>query len=215
MALSGWSTANYIRLASGLITAVPLTMAGWFYPTSAANGTIMGCFTSGSAFNRNSFRLGVDTSPSVIALTSDGASVGNATTTASATLNAWNHAAGVFTGIASRDSYLNGGNKGSNTTSLTPSGIDRTSIGIGDGSTASTPFHNTGMLAELGWWNVALDAAEIAALAAGVPPPLVRPQSLMAYVPIVRDLVAWKGGAFAITGSLTVADHCRIYGVAA
>ena len=60
-------------------------------------------------------------------------------------------------------------------------------------------------------WNVVLDAAEIAALAKGFSPRLVRPTGLVFYSPMVRDLYDARGG-IALTvngGGLAVADHCR------
>lgn len=185
MSRTGWGLTNFTRYASGLITATPLTMAAWFYPTAAANGAIMGLFTSGSAFNRNSFRLAIDTSPAVIALSADSTATANATSTASASLNAWNHGAAVFASATSRAAYLNGGNKGTETTSRIPSGIDRTSIGVGDGSSASTPFQATGMIAYPAIWNIALSDADVAALAAGADPRLIHPEALVAFWPLV------------------------------
>ena len=69
-----------------------------------------------------------------------------------------------------------------------------------------------GGLAEIGIWNVALGDDEILELSLGVPPSKIRPGSLVAYLPLVRDLIDVKGNAFAITGSLSVGDHCRIFG---
>ncbi len=66
--------------------------------------------------------------------------------------------------------------------------------------------------AEVGIWNAALTAAEVAALAKGMTCDKVRPQSLVFYAPLVRDLVDQKGG-LTITNNngATVANHPRIY----
>ena len=69
-----------------------------------------------------------------------------------------------------------------------------------------------GLIAEVGIWNVALTAEEIASLADGMTCDKVRPQSLVFYAPLVRDLQDQKGG-LTITNNngATVANHPRIY----
>ena len=69
-----------------------------------------------------------------------------------------------------------------------------------------------GQIAEVGIWNVALTAAEIASLSKGMTCDKVRPESLVFYAPLVRDLIDAKGG-LAITNNngATVAPHPRIY----
>ena len=67
-------------------------------------------------------------------------------------------------------------------------------------------------MAEVGIWNVALNAAEIASLARGMTCDKVRPRNLVFYAPLVRDLIDAKGGlAIANNNGATVANHPRIY----
>jgi hypothetical protein len=123
----------------------------------------------------------------------------------------WYHAAGVFTNSLSPQAFVNG-IVGSTTGggSITPTGIDQILIGAAR-TTSLTGYYN-GSIAEVGIWNAALTAAEIASLAKGMTCDKVRPQSLVFYAPLVRDLIDQKGG-FAITNnnSATVANHPRIY----
>jgi hypothetical protein len=69
-----------------------------------------------------------------------------------------------------------------------------------------------GSIAEFGIWNAALTAEEVASLAKGMTCDKVRPQSLVFYAPLVRDLNDQKGG-LAITNNngATVANHPRVY----
>jgi hypothetical protein len=71
---------------------------------------------------------------------------------------------------------------------------------------------NSFQAAEVGIWNAALTAAEVAALAKGMTCDKIRPQSLVFYAPLVRDLVDQKGG-LTITNNngATVANHPRVY----
>ena len=69
-----------------------------------------------------------------------------------------------------------------------------------------------GAIAEVGIWNAALTAAEVASLAKGMPCDKIRPQSLVFYAPLVRDLIDQKGGlAITNNGGATVANHPRVY----
>jgi hypothetical protein len=215
MALSGWTTGNYVSLGSALITAAPLTMACFGRnptPGGAQDQTMLALNNSGSASNRNCFRLLLD-SPggNVRASTSDASSTVSAMTASAPSASTVFHAAGVWASASSRSAYLDGTNKVTDTSSSTPSGINRTAIGVSRGATSDYEFDSGGRLAEAGFWNAALTDEEIAALAKGVPPIMIRPQNLVAYLPLVRDLIDLKGNAFAITGSLTAADHTRTY----
>jgi hypothetical protein len=69
-----------------------------------------------------------------------------------------------------------------------------------------------GVIAETGVWNVTLTADEIASLAKGVACNLVRPQSLVFYAPLVRNLIDVRGGrAITNNNGATVVNHPRIY----
>jgi hypothetical protein len=70
----------------------------------------------------------------------------------------------------------------------------------------------SGGIAEVGIWTAALNADEIKSLAAGMTCDKVRPQSLVFYAPLVRDLVDAKGGlTITNNNTATVANHPRVY----
>jgi hypothetical protein len=110
-----------------------------------------------------------------------------ARTVALVTLNTYAHIAAVFAAVDDRRVYLNGGNKVTDdATSKTPAGIDTTSIGRR--STSAPALYASGRIAEAAIYNAALTDDEIAELAAGASPLLVRPDALVAYWPLVgRD----------------------------
>jgi hypothetical protein len=69
-----------------------------------------------------------------------------------------------------------------------------------------------GLMADIGIWNVGLTAAEIASLAKGMACDKVRPQSLVFYAPLARDLIDVRGGrTITNNNTATVANHTRIY----
>ena len=69
-----------------------------------------------------------------------------------------------------------------------------------------------GLIAEVGIWNVALTAAEIASLAKGMTCDKVRPSALVFYAPLIRSLQDLsRAAAITNNNTATVADHPRVY----
>ncbi len=79
------------------------------------------------------------------------------------------------------------------------------------GGTSGIQFCD-GRIAEVGIWNAALTAAEIASLAKGMACDKIRPQSLVFYAPLIREIQDVRG-ARTITNNnaATVATHPRVY----
>jgi hypothetical protein len=70
----------------------------------------------------------------------------------------------------------------------------------------------TGQIAEVGIWSAALTDAEIVSLAKGMTCNLVRPQSLVFYAPLIRNLQDVKGGlTLTNNNTATVFNHPRVY----
>jgi hypothetical protein len=89
-----------------------------------------------------------------------------------------------------------------------PSSFDR--ITIGASYIASLPYD--GKFAEVGIWSAALTVDEIRSLSKGMTCDKVRPQSLVFYAPLVRDLIDYKGGlTITNNNTATVAVHPRVY----
>jgi hypothetical protein len=177
-----------------------------------ANLVIAGIANASSALDRNCVYLYQRQTGNTVAFQSaDGSGVNQASATTTIKAGEWYHAAGVLTSSSSRSAFLNGGGKATETSTRVPSGMNRSSIGVQDQATASTPFN--GAIAEVAFWNVALTDQEIAVLATGMPASAVRPQSLVFYLPLVRELIDVMGNApFAKVGAPAAAEHCRIYG---
>jgi len=97
--------------------------------------------------------------------------------------NVWYHACGIEYASNSRAVFMNGANKGTNSTDLSPANADRLSIGVRGDSTPSG--YMSGLLAEIALWNTDLTDAEVAILADGFSPLFVRPANLVAYWPLI------------------------------
>jgi hypothetical protein len=125
-------------------------------------------------------------------------------------LNEWNHGCGVFTSATNRELFLNGASVGTSTVSAEPT-VSLLKIGARTSSGSVGNFMQDD-IADVGIWNVALTAAEIASLADGMTCDKIRPQSLVFYAPLVRDLIDVKGGlTITNNNSATVANHPRVY----
>lgn len=203
------ASAEYLTVTSAPVTGYPLSMACWFYPTEGTvyKGLVM-LRQLGDDSDSHQIAI-INTTALIIAKSAAGTSNAASTTAASVT-DTWQHAAGVFASATSRAAYLNGGNKGTSATSRVPAVLGETFIGRGSSGGA---FYMEGMIAEVGIWNVALTDADVASLAKGYSPLLIRPEGLVTYVPLIRDndkdLIG--GLSFSVNGTPEVSTHTRVF----
>lgn len=201
-------TNQRLSCASAPVTAIPLTLACWFYQTTVAAGGLVSLHDAqGSS---NNFILMIDGTSLFAYAQNSGGPVAGISATSSPQNSTWHHGCAVFTSSTSRTVYLDGGNEATNTTSRTPLGINRLSVGaLWFGSFSN--FLN-GIVGEVGVWNVALTKPEIASLAKGITCNKVRPQNLSFYAPLIRNLQDRREG-LTITNNngATVANQPRVY----
>jgi hypothetical protein len=203
------------EITTALLDTLPGTMACWFRVANAAvSQTLLQVVNNGAPDNYHA--LAIDGGSSAVAAASkDGGSFFGVSTRGTVVANTWSHAAGVWTSGASRTAYLDGVAGTTDTTSGSPSGVDRTNIA------GNNPTYTwlDGDLAEVAVWSVALTARELAALAKGFTPPQIRPSALIAYWPLSRDdragglaLDRWRDRQnLTESGGPTLIDHPRIY----
>lgn len=196
---------EYLHRVGAVVSGPPFTMVCWYKPTTNPEPYVMGMGTE--AGGGAAYHLLEHNSSGYLSARSYDGSVGVATTSAQISTGAWNHLAGVFSATNARAALLNGANKGTNATDIDPT-VQNTTIGceIRNGS-VSWPVN--GAIAEVAFWNVALTDAEIGILADGFSPLFVRPESLVAYWPLVRDEDQDIVGGYNMTAYNTpsVGDH--------
>jgi hypothetical protein len=125
--------------------------------------------------------------------------------------NTWFNAIAIERSVNSRSLYLNGGSGITNTTNTGAPAVSRIAIG-GRYYSGSLGGYANGLIAEVGIWNVELTESERVSLARGMACDKIRPQSLVFYAPLVRDLADHKGGlTITNNNSATVATHPRVY----
>lgn len=206
-------TDDWVGNASATpITTTPATIACWFNADAFGDHLINISNSSGS----DKLVLRTGAAPNII---SGGVSDGDVNdiffTTTALTTGTWNHACITFESTTSRKLFSNGVNEGTDTTSRSISGLTRINIGSRREVSNNSAFFD-GRIAEVGVWDVALTDSEVSSLAKGASCSLIRPQSLVFYAPLIRELVDLSktkltlniGGSASVDSSQT---HPRIY----
>jgi len=178
--------ADYLTSTSAsTVTGPPLTLACWVNPSTLTGHDA--CIAVGSSGSNEAYALNLRATYKKVTMESRDSSGGSIAQAADDyRADAWQHVAGVCTSSVSRQAFLDGVGGTVSTTSRTPSSVDR--IRIGEWSAVwSRPFD--GMIAECAIWNVALSDGDIQAMASGLTPTLIRPDSLVSYYPLVRNYI--------------------------
>jgi len=201
------AASEYLERTEAVLTGTPITVACWFRSDAVVDQFLVGLHdTSATPYIAlNAWSDGV-----LYATVRDAATFSEAATSTSWAVNTWHHGCGIFASATSRSVYLDGGGLGTNATSRTATGIDTTCIGVRANSGTHSEYMS-GRIAEAAIWNVALTGAEVAILAAGYSPLLVRPQSLVAYWPLIQTDNDRVGG-YNLTAynTPTIAAHPRV-----
>jgi hypothetical protein len=206
-------TTQSLTANSAVVTSTPLTIAVWcnFDVVTGASKDIV-ALSSKTAQSIYRLNLNPTNTPPMRIVDRGGASTASQYL-GSPSAGVWFHYAGVFTSTTSRTPFFNGSAGATNTTLINhPTLPDSTSIsGFFDGI-SSISQRCDGKIAEVGIWDAALTAAEVASLAKGMTCDKIRPQSLVFYAPLVRNLQDAKGGlTITNNGGATVATHPRVY----
>jgi uncharacterized Zn-finger protein len=180
--------------------ALPLSFGCWFRKGTTDDLVMTVGATSGTS--------------ATLSLRGDGGAVGRplkamqngstvATTSNGFNGSTWHHGFIVATSVSDISVFCDGAGKanGGSGATITPTQV----------SIPSNTNGNTLQVAEAAIWSVALTDAEVAVLARGFSPLLVRPQSLVFYTPLVRDAIDFKGASLTLTGGPTAFAHPRVY----
>lgn len=192
------TTSNYLTVSTPVITAYPFSMGCWFNVAEISGSNSL-MVLSDVSVNDTYCQLsaaGQTAGDPVICSARNGAAPEDAETSTGYSANTDHHALGVWTSATDRVAYLDGGNSGSDAVSVAYSAnIDTTSIGVL--VRLSLGGATNGKVGEAAIWNVALDAVDAAILGAGFSPLFVKPESIVAYWP----LIGGTGGARDLFGN--------------
>lgn len=196
--------AEFLSTSPGL-TSAPITLSCWFYLNSLTASSIL-LYVSDTFIGQHYLQVrpaGTETlrASSTVNYSESGTTVST---------GQWYHAAGVWASTTSRIVYLNGVAGAEDTASRTTSTLER--LSIGSSYTGSSP--TDGYVAEAAVWNAALAAADIASLAKGFSPHLVRRGNLVHHTPLIRSDSSVVGSVSA-SGAVGVFPHPPILGAIA
>jgi len=206
-------TNQYLSTASSPASGVPMTIAAWVRREAVASDRVIVSVAQASGTHRNQMQVRAGGSPAwgveAIAI---GATTTSRATASATTQDQWDHGCAVYNSATSRFAYLNGVASAEDTTNVGSQNA-ATSIQVAARTASnSTSLYFDGQLAEVGIWNVALTTEEIASLADGMTCDKVRPQSLVFYAPLVRNLQDVRGGlTITNNNTATVVNHPRVY----
>lgn len=189
------------------ITGQQLTQHCWVRVTNfSGNRMFMGKYSSGQL----QYLMYGNTAAKLVCSIGDGTTVDTATSTGSISTGVW-QSVGMTKNGNSLIGYLNGTADGSS--AGTKSMINTTAPFL----MADHGFNDAqlfGGIAECAVWDIGLTAAEMAALAKGFSPLLIRPTSLVAYWPILGnndpepDLI--NNNPADVQGTFTKIEHPRV-----
>jgi hypothetical protein len=202
------ASSQYLSTASTPVDNEPMTFAAFFNSKSATDD--QGILSVASGTKTFNMRARGDAAGDPLSAIKDGSGFTVTDTTTGYSTNTWEHGIAVFASSTSRTIYLNAGSNVTNT------GSNTTTAGtyiILIGALLTTILRTfSGSLAEVGIWSSTLTPGERAALSKGFSPRRIRPQSIVFYAPLIRDLQDLRGGrAITNNNSATVAVHPRVY----
>jgi hypothetical protein len=188
------------------------SMAGWIRRPSSVSIQFFGFSESGTS-HRTDF---IYASDNLVYFVVSNGSLAYGTT--SQNLTGWHHLAFTFDGSQSGNSnrlkgYFDGVAQTLSFTGTIPATTSNNALvdTLRIGRYQSGNLWSTGDFAELGMWQATLTAAEIASLAKGMTCSKVRPQSLVYYTPLIRDIQELARGMTLTNTDSTVATHPRVY----
>lgn len=179
---SSFNGTNAFLGAFAPLTAYPFTLACWFNARDLTGAHGLICFGNPTVDTNHYVALraaGEVAGDPIRYIIADGGGFMGVNTTTGYQAGDWQHTACVSASATSHAVFLNGGGKAVSASSVVFPTVSKMSIGSFDRLT-NLSFCN-GAIALPALWNAALTDAEIAALAAGAPPWLVRPDALVEY----------------------------------
>lgn len=186
MARSFNGTSDYLQ-TNAPITVLPVTISAWFRRRTTGVSVVLASLQAHQGSSNTGIRLTVF-STNVIRVTSitTTGTVASADSTTTYLAGAWQHACGIVASSADRRAFLQGGSKGTNTTSRVIGTPTRFTIGANYVSDALATWYDD-VVADVALWDVALLDAEVFALSQGRDPREIQPGALVGFYALAHD----------------------------
>jgi hypothetical protein len=224
MAILGNDTDGYVALASALTASSLATPSFHFLyrnaaaPTTAAVGVANSVFSISNSSEAYGFGFWWHADNAAIRQTvyhfNASATRTDSTLVSALSPDTWYAIGASYDGTNTR-AYLDGALEVTTpATAFSTSGSHNPTPAALAAQAGSSGFDD-GTICEVAAWNVALTAAEFAALGQKISPLLIRPTALVLYWPLIRETAPMFGPATTTGGTFTVATHAPVYGAAA
>jgi len=202
---------HYLQVTSTPVTNVPATLAGFRVYLSGQPRTINVYRNVNNPASSLDLAVNEGTSPQrqvQFVAFSDNTALFYGASVEGPLDNDWHFSGGVTPNNSSRSAYYDT-TKVTDTNTISINTLDTINIGA---SRATTPVAGTGIYAEVALWNVALTDDEMASLSKGFKPYRVRPQHLVFYAPLVREIIDPRGGrTINAINAVNIEPHPRVY----
>lgn len=188
------ASSEYLSISQSPIVTEPFTFACWFFLADVTNHHRLFVIEDDqSSVYRYSLSAVGSVAGDPVRVNCYRSTMSNADSTSGYTASKWHHACGVIKAENDKKVYLDGGNSGTDTTAHGTSGtIDMVNIGVWyQNGGLNNP--SDGRIAEAAIYNAALTENEVARLAQGYSPLLIRPDALVAYWPLFHNDVDYVG----------------------
>ncbi len=164
---TGWTFAaassQYLTIASAIATAAPLSFVCNFYPNAVTASYMLIAICDFDAACRFVLQANGDLAGDPIVALTFGSATRYSSTTSGFVATTWQTAIGVYASSASRASFLNGTNKGTDTNDETPTNLDRTYVGTRATSSTLGSFFD-GNIAACAIYNIGLSDVQVLAI---------------------------------------------------
>lgn len=200
------ASLNYLANTSlAPLAAAPLSISALINPLGAAANRAVFCMVDPVSAARHLLYLTSGDQGAIFV--HDGSTFGQSTTGATTVpVGTWAQLGCAVASASSRQIVLNGVLGAADTTALTMAAMGRTYVGAYfDGASLVAGFYYSGIVADIGVWNVVLTQDEWTSLAAGASARLIRPQNLVSYWPLFARVTSeedWIQG-ITISNALT------------
>lgn len=194
---------KFVSSESAPATAAPLTMSCIVNPRTTTNVDYF------------IFNLGNRTANTAFLLYSSNQNISfwqNAQANLGGFVLGFQQVTGITSSETSRFVFRNELKSSENTQAVAPPGINAMGIGAKYYNNGNGDVALNGLLAEVAVWSVALTDDEVRSLSKGFKATRVRPQSLVFYAPLLRNLQDLRQARALINNNgVSVADHPRVY----
>lgn len=175
------ASSDFLRHTAQVDITLPWTVCAWFRTNDLGSDRLV-FWTGDNSSGNDDFELRYDSGELISWRIDDGSSTSAFTSAGSVIINTWHHSCATEIAVDDRAILIDGGDKGTDSVSISPAAGHQTSIGVEDDGSPTRYW--SGDIAHVAVWSVTLSDAEIVTLSNGFSPMRVHRDELIAYWPL-------------------------------